>query len=68
MKTTATWNIELNCECPHCKEWVDLLEHADFWDAHHDSLEVAEHGTKRSRDLQVTCPKCNRDFSADLEY
>jgi endogenous inhibitor of DNA gyrase (YacG/DUF329 family) len=68
MSVTATWTVELNCDCPHCKQHVDLLEYPDFWDAHHGSLELAEHGTARSKAVEVTCPECGKDFEADLEY
>lgn len=67
-KTMATWTIELNCDCPHCDERVDLLEYADFWDAHDGSLEVGEHNSKRSKDVKVTCPKCSKYFLIDYEY
>ena len=30
--TKATWNASLNCYCPSCDEYVDLLDYADFWD------------------------------------
>jgi hypothetical protein len=65
---TATWTVELNCDCPHCGEWVDVLEGADFWDAHHGSLEIAEHNTERSRNVAVQCPLCEKDFEIDCEY
>jgi endogenous inhibitor of DNA gyrase (YacG/DUF329 family) len=63
---TATWSIELNCECPHCAEWVNLLDYADFWDGR--SLGVGEHGTERSKGVEVTCPECGKDFEVDCEY
>lgn len=66
--TTATWTLSLTCECPHCKEWVDLLDYPDFWDAHSGSLDVCEHGTKRSNGVEVTCPQCNHDFKINCEY
>jgi hypothetical protein len=65
---TATWNLELNCECPHCKAYVDLLQYGDFWDAHHGSLEICEHNSERSKNVEVTCPECNQDFNINCEY
>lgn len=41
--TRATWDISLDCECPGCKEYVDLLDFADFWDGR--SIEPIEHDT-----------------------
>ena len=62
----ATWAVKLNCECPGCKEYVDLLEYPDFWDGR--DLEVAEHGTDRSKNVEVICPKCDHEFSVFLEW
>ena len=65
-KVIATWLVELNCDCPKCGEWVDLLEAPDFWDCRH--LDIAENCTERSRDVQVMCPECEHEFKVDLEY
>lgn len=65
-KTTATWTIELNCDCPKCEEYVDLLEFVDFWDGR--SLDPGENGTERSEDVDVVCPKCQHEFVVDLVY
>ena len=65
--TSATWSVSLDCECPHCKEDVDLLAYTDFWDAHR-GLEIPEHGTDRSRGMEVTCPECGEDFEVNCEY
>jgi len=62
----ATWIVELNTECPNCKEWTDLLDYVDFWDGR--QLEIAEHGTERSKDVEVFCPGCGHRFTVDLEY
>lgn len=65
-KVTATWTVELNCECPHCKEWVDVLTTPDFWEG--QKLEVAEHGTDASKNIEVECPDCSENFLIDCEY
>jgi hypothetical protein len=65
-KTTAQWSISLNCDCPHCKEYVDLLDATDFWDG--VEFEPGEHNTSKSRDVHVYCPKCGEEFIVDLEY
>lgn len=63
---TATWSINLHAECPHCKEFVDLLTAPDFWDGR--GLEVAETGTERSDNLDVYCPECGEEFTVECEY
>ena len=63
---TATWVVELNCDCPACAEHVDLLDYPDFWDGR--LLEVPEHGTARSMDVEVVCPECSHEFAVDCEY
>lgn len=63
---TATWRVSLNCTCPACSEFVDLLDYPDFWDGR--NLNVAENGTLRSRDVEVVCPKCDHEFEVDCEY
>lgn len=65
-KIIATWNISLLCRCPHCQIDVDLLDYSDFWDGR--KLDVGEHETKRSNDLEVTCPNCYEDFEVCCEY
>lgn len=62
----ATWNISLNCDCPHCNDCVDLLDYADFWDCR--DLEIGEHDTNRSREVEVVCPTCGHEFKVDLVY
>jgi len=62
----ATWIIELNADCPNCKEYVNLLDYVDFWDGR--KLDYAEHRTDRSTDVDVVCPGCGHEFIVDLEY
>lgn len=64
--TLATWTVELTCDCPTCGEYVDLLDHPDFWDGR--QLDVPEHGTERSQRVEVTCPKCFGEFIVTCEY
>lgn len=66
-EVTATWCIYLNCDCPKCGEFVDLLEADDFWDAH-ERLQPVENGTERSNNLAVRCPKCDHEFEVCCEY
>jgi hypothetical protein len=65
-KVIATWGISLIAECPGCNEFVDLLGHPDFWDGRR--LDLAEHNTPDSTDVEVTCPSCDHSFKVDLEY
>lgn len=62
----AEWNVELNATCPACLKWVDLLEAPDFWDGR--KLDVAEHGTDRSRNIAVQCPECYHEFRVTCVY
>ena len=66
--TTANWHIELNADCPMCGKYVDLLDYPDFWDTHGPGLDLGENGTPRSKGVEVTCPKCNEEFTVDLDY
>lgn len=61
---TATWTVSLDSECPGCHEMVDLLDVPDFWDGR--QLDIAEHGTKRSRGVPVECPRCHHEWKVDL--
>ena len=65
-QNTATWSMSLNCDCPACGEYVDLLDDPDFWDGR--NLDACEHMTERSFDIEVYCPKCGHEFTVDLEY
>lgn len=65
-RPTAWWSVELNCDCPACKEHVDLLDFPDFWDGRR--LDIPEHDTERSTAVNVTCPECRHDFEVDLAY
>jgi len=62
----ATWSISLNCDCPKCGEYVDLLEDPDWWDRHR--VELCEHDTPKTTDVRVICPDCGADFHADFQY
>jgi len=69
MSTTpikAQWIIELACECPRCRVYVDLARAPDFWDGR--KLAAGEHETPNSRGVKVDCPECGHAFTVDLEY
>ena len=63
---TATWSVKLNCDCPKCGEWVNLLDYPDFWDGR--KLEIPEHNTENSDALDVYCPECEHEFVVRCEY
>lgn len=62
----ATWQLSLDCHCPSCGDYVDLLDYPDFWDGR--ELDVAEQDTARCRDVEVSCPECGHDFTVDCAY
>ena len=66
MVVAATWTVELNCDCPACGEYVNLLDAPDFWDGR--KLEIAEHGTDRSKNVAVVCPECGHEFRVDCQW
>lgn len=66
-KINATWDISLNCNCPECDKYVDLVDLPDFWNFH-DCINAGESGTRFSRDVGVICPECNAYFKADFLY
>lgn len=60
-KTTATWHIDLMIECPHCGHAFDAVsENPEMWTGV-KPLECRE-------DFELTCPKCDETFEADLNY
>lgn len=56
----AQWVVELNCDCPKCGEFVNLLDAPDFWDGRR--LEIPEYDTENSDNLEVVCPECYHEF------
>lgn len=65
-KNYATWHVSLDVECPHCGEDVDLLDDPEFLTG--SDFEVAETRTDATRDVEVTCPKCDKEFIVDFIY
>lgn len=63
----AYWYIKLNCDCPHCGEYVDLLEDPDFWDGR-NHVQIGEHATDATLGVEVSCPKCKKEFEVDFVY
>lgn len=65
-KTIAQWFVQLDCYCPYCKKYVDLLEYPDFWDGR--DLDIPEHDTENSNNLEVGCPECGAEFDVKCEW
>jgi DNA-directed RNA polymerase subunit RPC12/RpoP len=63
---TAQWSVELYAECPQCRERVDLLDAPDFWDGR--TLDIPEHDTDNSNNLDVVCPRCGDEFKVRCEW
>ena len=66
-EVSARWDISLNCDCPKCGEFVDLLLADNFWDDH-ERLQPIESGTERSNSVEVICPQCSHEFDVCCEY
>lgn len=63
---SAQWYVELRAECPNCKQDVDLLDAPDFWDGR--QLDIPEHGTENSNNLEVDCPECGHQFRVCCQW
>lgn len=61
----ACWTLELNCRCPKCDEHVDLLEGDGFWE-NNQGLQICEHGTEKSRNINAYCNECEHEFKVSL--
>lgn len=66
-RVAATWDIQLNCDCPKCGNYVDLLTAPDFWDGRSD-FKIGEHDTKRADNLSVQCPECDHEFIVECVW
>jgi Zn finger protein HypA/HybF involved in hydrogenase expression len=64
--TLAVWDISLDCECPACKKYVNLLDYPDFWDGR--QLQAIEHHTPRTIGMEVICPECGHEFKVDCDH
>lgn len=62
----ATWALSLYADCPNCREYVDLLDVADFFQDR--DLDPCENMTPRSRSVEVDCPECDHGFQVTCVY
>jgi len=60
-KLYADWSISLDVECPHCKTDIDLIEHAG------ECLESVD-PLAQDAEIEVTCPKCDKEFTCETHY
>lgn len=58
----ANWNIQLDCQCPKCNEYVDLTDHSDFLDGR------TYLSCLKSSKLEVVCPLCNHEFEVKCHF
>ena len=65
MNTKAKWVLRLDCSCPKCGGIIDLTVGDVVWGR---NIEACEHGTPRTRNINVFCPNCTKEFLTDLEY
>ena len=63
---SAQWSVELHADCPQCKAYINLLDAPDFWDGR--TLDIPEHGTPNSDNLDVQCPECGHDFKVCCKW
>lgn len=62
-KVAVSWNIRVDCECPHCEHYFDLLSvDGDFWEQL-SGIEAGE--AKFDMDCEWECPKCGKEFIID---
>jgi hypothetical protein len=63
---TATWNVSIDTHCPKCEFYFNICDGIDFWDGR--DYRLCEHGTERTRDIEVECPECSHKFNVDLDH
>lgn len=56
----ASWSVSLNCDCPFCGEYVDLMLDSD-------QLETVQ-PCEADKELEVFCPECGENFTIKTEY
>ena len=67
-KHRAQWSMSLDCICPKCDHYFDLLQaDEDFFNSG-SGIEAIEHDTARSKDYEVSCPECEHEFEVDFEW
>lgn len=63
-KVYAAWNIHCYCDCPHCGEYIDLMDSPDF-------QETIPHPGQNDEDhnSEYECSECHKMFIVDqIDY
>lgn len=64
----AYWSFELRTECPNCEASIDLNDVDGFSYVSDLELEICEQDTDKSKNIDVYCPECGKEFFVDLVY
>ena len=71
-KTNANIRLEINVECPHCEEYINLLDLTEMTDdgyIHHRCLRDEERWGCKEFNETIECPECKKEFMIeDVEY
>lgn len=64
----AVWYYELITECPQCNSSINLTD-VDGHDYVSDlQLDICEQDTIGSKNIDVYCPHCGKEFLVDCVY
>lgn len=69
-KTNADIILEINVECPHCEEYIHLLDLTEMTDDGYIYLRCLDEqwGCKDFNET-IECPGCNKEFIIeDVQY
>lgn len=64
-KTNASWRVQLNCHCPNCDYYIDILSECFY-----EGEDLPEVGTSREdHNIEYECPNCKEAFIIEeIEY
>ena len=54
-KTIASFTLSLDCDCPHCGNYVDVIDLID-------KEQLDDDFNATNLEVDVTCPECGEDF------
>lgn len=62
-KVVAITSLEVNCNCPNCGNWMNILQE----DSVRESL--GRDLSAENCNIEITCDECEKDFLVtDIEY
>lgn len=71
-KTNADIRIEINVECPHCEEYINLLELDEMVEEGYIYVRCFPDGEQwgcNGLNETIECPECKKDFIIeDVQY